>query len=74
MILNRCLVRSFFYKFIEFSLIELSFLVYIADVFLNNRINGNSPSHISYGSSENTTSADFGDIDAPEAINGHVRV
>jgi hypothetical protein len=30
--------------------------VYIADVFLNNRIMGNSPSHLSYGSSDVTES------------------
>ena len=43
-------------------------LVYIAEVFLNNRINGNSPSHISYGSSDNTQQS------TPEAINSRVRV
>lgn len=49
--------------------------VYIADVFLNNRINGNSPSHISYGSSD-ITSADYNNAgdSSPEAINNHVRV
>jgi calcium permeable stress-gated cation channel len=52
------------------SLLSLS-TVYIADVFLNNRINGNSPSHISYGSSD-ITSNDFDD--SPEAVNNHVRV
>lgn len=31
--------------------------VYVADVFLNQRIMGNSPAHISYGSSDST--ADF---------------
>lgn len=65
--------KSLLEDFNELLLIELHFLVYIADVFLNHRINGNSPSHISYGSSDNTTSADFGDISTPEAVNGHVR-
>lgn len=60
------------------NLIEF-FLVYIADVFLNNRINGNSPSHISYGSSDNTTTADYINTEhsTPEAVNGvngHMRV
>jgi calcium permeable stress-gated cation channel len=50
--------------------------VYIADVFLNNRINGNSPSHISYGSSDNTNSVDFNtEQSTPEHVtNGRVRV
>lgn len=60
--------------FIVLTLIISHQLVYIADVFLNNRINGNSPSHISYGSSD-ITSADYNNEDSPsEAINNHVRV
>lgn len=65
---------SFFNKFQ--LLYKPLLLVYIADVFLNNRINGNSPSHISYGSSDNTTTADYFNTEhsTPEAVNGHVRI
>lgn len=60
------------------KLSEYSPLVYIADVFLNNRINGNSPSHISYGSSD-VTSGDYiinteNSTPDAEAINRQVRV
>lgn len=50
------------------------FLVYTADVFLNNRINGHSPSHISYGSSDNTSVEFNTEHSSPEAVNINVRV
>lgn len=43
-------------------------------MFLNNRINGNSPSHISYGSSDVTTPDFNGDHNGMSELNGLVKV